>query len=68
MQISVSYINDNSGMWPPFNTPTIEEQEWEKLLLITIIFQVSLQFIGVECVYPDSWREREYHPTDDKVE
>ena len=55
-------------MWPPFNTPTIVQEREKLLLLITIIFQVSLQFIGVECVYPDSWREREYHPTDDKVE
>lgn len=50
----------------PFNTPSIE-QEWVKLL-VTIIFQVSLQFIGIECVYPDLWSECEYHPADNKVE
>lgn len=30
--------------------------------------QVGLQFIGIECVYPDLWSECEYHPTDNKVE
>lgn len=67
LQILVPSINDNRAMGLPFNTSRIKQGRGE--VVGKLFFQVSFQFIGFQCLYPDSlWSECEYHPTDHKIE